>query len=187
MAEEFFVGTPLDDLPVVEYADKVGVFDGGEAVGDDDGGAVAHEVVERFLDEFFGLGVEGGGGFVENHDGRILEDGTCDAEALALPAAEFAAAVADDGLVAVFGLEDEVVGVGDTRSLFHLFGGGVLDAESDVVVYGVVEEDGVLVYVAHEFTEVVEGEAADVGAVDEDGAFGDIIEAGKEVDEGAFP
>ena len=179
--------SPFDDSTTIDDHDDVTVLNGGETVSDDEDGSTFHDRVHPLLNHFFGPAIDGASRFVENHDGRILEDGTCDAEALALSAAELAAAVADDGLVAVFGLEDEVMGVGDTRCLFHLFGGGMLDAESDVVVYGVVEEDGVLVYVAHEFTEVVEGEAADVGAVDEDGAFGDIIEAGKEVDEGAFP
>jgi hypothetical protein len=44
--------------------DHGGVADGGEAVGDDDGGAALHEAVEGLLDVLFGFAVEGGGGFV---------------------------------------------------------------------------------------------------------------------------
>jgi len=78
------VGAGLDDSSFVEDADEVGVFDGGEAVGDDDGGTVAHQFFEGVLDESFRFGIEGGGGFVEDEDGGIAEDSAGDAESLAL-------------------------------------------------------------------------------------------------------
>ena len=184
--QQFFMCTAFDDLPVVEYADEVGILDGGKPVGDDNGRAVFHQIVKCLLDELFGLGVEGGSRFVENHDGGILEDGAGDAEALALPAAELAATVADDGLIAFFGLHDEVVGIGDAGSLFHLFRRGRFHSESDVIIYGIVEQDGVLVDVAHEFAQIVEGKPADIDAVYEDGAPRDVIEPGQEVHKGAF-
>src|SRR5438105_4679154 len=61
---EFVVGALLDDFAIDEDDDAVGMHDGGEAVGDDEGGAVAHEVFEGILDEVFAGGVEGAGGFV---------------------------------------------------------------------------------------------------------------------------
>ena len=54
----------LDEFAVVEDADLIGIADGGEAVGDDEGGAIGAEVFEGLLDEFFGGVIEGGGGFV---------------------------------------------------------------------------------------------------------------------------
>ena len=63
-------------------------------MGDDDTGAVFHEASEGVLDEFFRLGVEGGGGFVEDEDGGVFEDGAGDGDALALAAGEFDAAFA---------------------------------------------------------------------------------------------
>lgn len=48
----------FDDLSVVEDDDFVGAADGGEAVGDDEDGALAGDVVDGFLDIEFGFGVE---------------------------------------------------------------------------------------------------------------------------------
>ena len=58
------MGALFDDATVAEDDDAVEAGDGGEAVGDDDGSATLHEVGEGVLDVGFGLGVEGGGGFV---------------------------------------------------------------------------------------------------------------------------
>jgi hypothetical protein len=54
----------------------------------------------------FGIGV--GGGFVQDHDGRVLEHGAGDGHALAL-AATGGRGAAHDGIVALFKLHDEVM------------------------------------------------------------------------------
>jgi hypothetical protein len=45
-------------------------------------------VLERGLDQALGLGVERGGGLVEDQDRRVLQQRTGDGEALALAAGE---------------------------------------------------------------------------------------------------
>ena len=137
------------NLALVHHAYLGGVFDGGEAVGYDEGSAVLHQVVEGLLDQKFRLRVEGRSGFVEDEYRRILEDGAGYGDALALAAGETAAAVADIGVIAFFGGHDEVVGIGYAGGLLHLLGCGVVNAEGYVVVEGVVEQDCLLVDVAH--------------------------------------
>ena len=61
---QLLVSALLDEFAVVEDADHIGVADGAEAVGDDEGGAVRAELVEGLLDELLGGVVEGGGGLV---------------------------------------------------------------------------------------------------------------------------
>ncbi len=63
-ADEFFVISPGDEVSILHDVDHGGVADGGEAVGDDDGGAALHEAVEGLLDVLLGLAIEGRGGFV---------------------------------------------------------------------------------------------------------------------------
>ena len=50
----------------------------------------------------------------------------------------------------MFAFHDEVVGVGNFGGFDDLFHGGVFDAESDVVVERVVEENCLLVHVSDE-------------------------------------
>ena len=87
------MGTLFDDAAVFDDADAVGFADGGEAVSDDDGGTALHEGIEGFLNLFFGLGIEAGGGLVEEEDGGVFQDGPGDGHALALSAGEFDAAL----------------------------------------------------------------------------------------------
>ena len=72
-SHELGVGAALDNAAVVEDGDAVGTDDGGEAVGDDHGGASTEEVVEGGLKEALALGVEGGGGLVEDEEVRVAK------------------------------------------------------------------------------------------------------------------
>ena len=56
---QFRVGSGFDDATVLDYEDFVGVGNGGEAVGDDERGAVLKEASQRALDYPLGLGVNG--------------------------------------------------------------------------------------------------------------------------------
>src|SRR5690606_25621953 len=108
--EELAVRPLLAQLAPVEDEDAVGVLDGGEAVGDDDGGAAAHEGVERVLDLALERGVDGAGGLVEDEDERVEGEGACEGEELALADGEGDAALADGLSVAVGEPLDEAVG-----------------------------------------------------------------------------
>ena len=47
---------------MLEDHDFADAMDGGDAVGDDEGGAAAHELFDRFHDRGLGGGIEGAGG-----------------------------------------------------------------------------------------------------------------------------
>jgi len=51
----------------------VGVFNGGKTVGNYKGGPVLGEAVHSLLNEHFGAGVNGGGGFVKYQHGAVLQ------------------------------------------------------------------------------------------------------------------
>ena len=70
-----------------------------------------HELAQRLLDHELALGVEVGGGLVEDQDGRILEERARDGEALALAAAEPHAALAHQRPVALGQAGDELLRV----------------------------------------------------------------------------
>lgn len=99
--QQLLMSTFLNDVALVEDEDAVGVFDGGEAVGDDDGGAVLHEELEAGLDMGFGEGVDAGGGFIEDEEGGVFEDNADEGDELALATGEAVATFADIGVEAV--------------------------------------------------------------------------------------
>ena len=84
LCHEVFVAALFDDVAVPDDEDAVGAFDGGEAVGDDKGGAPGHELAHGQLDFLLGLGVHVGGGFVQNEHAGIGEHGPGNGDELLL-------------------------------------------------------------------------------------------------------
>ena len=78
------------------------------------------------------------------------------------------------------------MGIGDFGRRNHLFFRGTFHAEGNVVVNGVVKEDGLLVHITHEGTEVLYGQVPDVFSVKGDAAAGNVPETGNEVHQGRF-
>ena len=83
--QQIVMQAALDDLAALDHQNGVGVHDGVQAVGDDDGGAVLAEMLDRLLHGFFGFRIQRRSGLVEQDDRRVLEQrpGYCDALALA--------------------------------------------------------------------------------------------------------
>lgn len=65
VGQQLIVRTTLQYLSAAHDVDAVGVAHGGQAVGDDDGGATGRGLVQGVLYDPFGLAVEGRRGLVE--------------------------------------------------------------------------------------------------------------------------
>jgi len=141
---EGLVGSTLEDLALFYDENLVGATDGGEAVGDHEGGAALHEEVEAVLDEGLGFGVERARGLVEYEDAGVGEDGARDGEALALTAGELDAALADDGVVAFGKTLGELVDSRDGAGFEEVFFAGGGAGEFYVFADGAVEEESFL-------------------------------------------
>ena len=59
LVEELLVSTLLGDTAIVDYIYAVGIIDGTQAVGNDDGGTTMKEVGKSTLYKLLGLGIEG--------------------------------------------------------------------------------------------------------------------------------
>lgn len=184
--QEFGAGALFGDRAVFEDDDLAEVVHGGETVRDDEGGAAFHEVLDGVHDGGFGGGIESAGGFVEEEDGGVLEEGACDADALALADAEVAAAFADGAVEALGHLHDEVVGLGAFRGFDDFLVGGAHAAVGDVFLHSGREENGVLKDHADVGAEGFFGDVTNVVSVDADDAGCGVVESWYEAQKGAF-
>src|SRR5699024_2491966 len=112
-ADQLVVGAALEDPPVLQDEDLVGVADGREAVGDRDGGAAAGGGVQRPGHRPFGGHVQGGGRLVQQQHGRVAQDRAGQRQALLLPAGEAVAALPHHGGVPLGQRLDVLVDLGD--------------------------------------------------------------------------
>ena len=83
--DQLVVGAQLGDPAVLDHGDAVGVVRGEQAVRDRDHGAPAHQPRECLADRFLRFTVERGGGFVEQEDRRVFQEGARDRNPLTLP------------------------------------------------------------------------------------------------------
>ena len=60
---------------MIDHNDLVGIPDGAQAVGDHKTGAALHKVEQGFLDASLGASVNTAGGFVQDQDPGICQDG----------------------------------------------------------------------------------------------------------------
>jgi hypothetical protein len=174
------------DAALVQHDNHVGVQNGREPVRDANGRAALHQFVERGLHGAFGFGVERAGGFVQDQNRRVLQNGAGDGEALALAAGKRDAFFADDGVEALGFLHDEIVGVG-------VFGGGddfvvrrAEPAQLDVPADGVVEQNVFLRDDGDLVPQVARGNLAQIHAADFDRAACGVVKTQEQVGERGF-
>jgi len=74
--------------------------------------ATPDQVIQRFLDLPFRFRVDAAGGFVENEDARVVQDRARDGHALTLTTGQRVTALADDGVVPLTELADEIMRIG---------------------------------------------------------------------------
>ncbi len=185
---QLLVGSPFHNTPVYDYSDFVRVADGGETMGYHQGGAAPAQFVQGLLNQHFGGIVQGTGGLVQNQNGGIFQEYPGDAKALLLAAGELDAPFADFRVVALFQGHDVIVDIGPADCLIDFFLGGVRASVEDVFPDGAHEEEHVLLYDADIAADGFHGQAADVLAVDKDGAvaFLDFVEIGQQMAQGGF-
>ena len=118
LGDQLVVAAPLDDPALFQDHDAVGVLDGGEPVGDDEGGPPGHQGVHARLDQGLGPGVDGAGGLVQDQHRRVGHRRPGDGQQLPLALAEVGAVAGEQGVVAVGQTADEVVGVGQPGCVF---------------------------------------------------------------------
>ena len=138
------MGAGFLDALGTEDEDAVVILDGGQAVGDGQGGAAVGQLLKAAAHQDLALVVEGAGGLVKDEDGRVLEEDAGNGDALLLAAGELAAALAHVGVEAVLQGQNEPLRARQTGRFNDLLAGGTGLAVGDVLRHRAAEEVNVL-------------------------------------------
>ena len=167
----------VDDPAAIEHRDPVGQLQRRAAVGDQQRGAVGHHPPQRRVDLGLDARVDGRGRVVEHEHPRVGQQRAGQRDALPLPAGQGQPALADDRVVAIGQLADELVGLGGRGGGEDLLVGGVVTAVGDVVPDRVGEQEAVLEDDAEARPQRGQPGLADVDPADADRPGVDVVEA----------
>ena len=85
----------LHEAALLQHEDAIEAAHRGQAVRDGDDGAAVHEAAERLADQLLRFAVERRGRLIEQQQGRVLQEGAGDGDALPLSARQADAAISD--------------------------------------------------------------------------------------------
>ena len=138
--------TAFDNVPGVKHDDLIGIDHRRQAVGNDQGGAPGRNLAQRFLDFLLRMGIQRRGGFVEQQDAGLFENGPGNGDPLLFAAGQLQAPFTDHGLVTVRLVHDEIMDAGQLGRFLHFRRGCLRVAVGDVVIDRIVEQHRILRY-----------------------------------------
>ena len=97
----------LGNTPALHHDDAVGMLDGGQPVCDHQRRASLHQGGQGRLHMLFGFAVQGRGGFIQQQDRRIFQQGAGNRQALALATRQTHTILANQGVKAHRHIADE--------------------------------------------------------------------------------
>src|SRR5260370_40314460 len=175
LGEKLLMRALLTQAAFVEYEDAVRVLNGAQPVRDYQSGSPGEQTIQSFANEQLGLGIHAGSGFVENQETRVVGQGACKIDELALADGEGRAAlvhIAGDA----FGQRAHEFAKADF--LNGVFDSGTVDAgsaEADVLFDGAGEEKWILQPDAGLAAQILQIDQGNVFAVEEDLSPLDIV------------
>ena len=157
-----------------------------QPVGDDDQGLAPGQVGDGPLDYRLVLGVNTCGGFIQDHDGGVLQNGPGNGDPLLLPAGQVPAATAADRVVPMIQRPDELVAPSGFCYPLHFLVAGIQTAHADVFPNRAVKEVVVLGHVGDLPVQLLQGNVFQIGPAQGDTAAGHVPEPGDQFGDGAL-
>ena len=183
VGQQRLVRADADHLAVVDDDNLVGLGDRRNALRHNDHRRVRGDLAQRGADPRVGVDVERGERVVEQVDRRPADHRARDRQPLPLPAGEVDAALRDPHLQPVGVGADEVVGRRHPQRLPHLVVGRVGLAVAQVVGDRAGEQVAPLRHQADRRPQLLGVVVADVDAVDEHRAAGDVVQPADQRDQ----
>ena len=176
----------LHNMLPFHHGNHIRIADGGEPVGNDNGGAALAQFVQGGLDSLLGDGVQGGGCLIQHQDLRIFQEHPGDGDPLLLAAGEHDSPLADVAVIAVRQLHDLIMYLSTHRRLHDLLVGSVRPAVTDVLPDGAGKHEHILLDHADVPPQAALGHVPDIHPVYLHAAGAHIVESGQQLAEGGF-
>ena len=177
------MATLLDDLAVLDHQDHVGMTDGGQTMGDQEGGAALEDMLDCILNEHLGFCINGRCRFIQNKNGGIGQNGTGKRDQLFFAGGQAVTAFADIGGITMLQLVGDHIGRDQMGGTNHLFVGGFRLAVSDIFSYRSREQMGALQNITKVGMEPLLAALPIVDTVDQDAATGRLEESAGQIDQ----
>src|SRR5216684_1088377 len=176
----------FDDAPMIQHEDLIHTLHRQQAMRDLQGGTPPREFIQSVQQRALSQGIKVSGGFVEDEDGCVFQEGAGNRQALALAAGQLQTLLANPGFEPQGQLAHKL---GELR-LFH----GCLDLrlagsgprQQQIGAQGVIENIGILGDDADQVAQVAQAVAADVLPVQANDATWWVPEAQREANQCAF-
>ena len=155
-------------------------------MGDDQGGAVGHGALERGLHHALALCVQGAGGFIEQQQRWVFQDGAGDGQALALTPRQAHTAFAQKAVIALGQLGQKFVRIGRLGGGDDLGVAGLGSAVADVVPRRARKNHRLLRHDANACAQVVQAHAVDGHAINLDLPLLRVVKAQQQIEQRGF-
>jgi hypothetical protein len=84
LALKLIKATLFGDFSVLEHEDLTALLNGAHSMSNDDGGATLHSILQGHLNLLLRVLIECRGGFIQQKDLRLSDDGSCNGDSLLL-------------------------------------------------------------------------------------------------------
>ena len=177
----------LGYITVVQNNDAVGVAHGRKTMGNNQNGAVFHQIINGLLHDFFRFVIERRSRFVQNQNRRIFNKRPCDSDSLLLSARNQNAALADLCIQALIECADKFVETGSFKHFFQTLFRNIGAAEQNIFSDGAAKQEVILKNNGNIATQTLQIDVADIRAVNGNRAVVHIIKARQQSRNGRFP
>src|ERR1700758_3622635 len=142
--EQLVMPTAVVHSAALENQYRVGVYQYGETVRDDNDSAAFGDPQQIGIDDRLAFGVERARRLIEDQDARITDQRAGDRQSLALTAGQIGGALLDSSFIAARQMFNELLGAGQTRSVDNFLKGRVRLCCSDRLADRAAEEEVIL-------------------------------------------
>ena len=167
------MGSSIDNSAFLEDNNPISLLHRRQTMGDHQHGSSLHRLLQAELHRSLRFSIESAGGFIQQKQGRIPQDGPGDGDSLQLSSGDIASPLLQQGFVAVGEALDEPISIGQPCRFHHVSIAGAtsvlinITGNSELTMFEAHEASTMIQEEAHEDANVIWGWVIDESMEDE--------------------